>query len=130
GNPIRYRKASVVVGDYNGYIPHPSDYKTTTLTPASLTDLQLYNKTLHKDELLHNAGSKGLNKLKPGVVVQDGLVLHYDFSHESNTSEYKGKAFDYSGNGNHGVLNNFNFTEEDRKSTRVNSSHVSISYAD
>src|SRR5699024_3051057 len=42
----------------------------------------------------------------------DGLVLHYDFSHESNTSEYKGKAFDYSGNGNHGVLNNFNFTEE------------------
>src|SRR5699024_10654859 len=50
--------------------------------------------------------------LKPGVVVQDGLVLHYDFSHESNTSEYKDKAFDYSGNGNHGVLNNFNFTEE------------------
>ena len=90
----------------------PSDYKTTTLTPASLTDLQLYNKTLRKDELLHNAESKGLKKLKPGVVVQDGLVLHYDFSHESNTSEYKGKAFDYSGNGNHGVLNNFNFTEE------------------
>src|SRR5699024_2264401 len=42
----------------------------------------------------------------------DGLVLHYDFSHESNTSEYKDKAFDYSGNGNHGALNNFNFTEE------------------
>src|SRR5699024_6444679 len=83
-----------------------------TLTPTSLTDLQLYNKTLRKEELLHNAESKGLKKLKPGVVVQDGLVLHYDFSHESNTSEYKGKAFDYSGNGNHGVLENFNFTEE------------------
>ena len=112
GNPIRYRKAAVVVGDYKGYNPHPSDYKTTTLTPTLVTDLQLYNKTLHKDELLHNAESKGLKKLKPGVVVQEGLMLHYDFSHESNTSEYKDKAFDYSGNGNHGVLNNFNFTEE------------------
>ena len=94
------------------YSPPISNYKSSTLSPASLTDLQLYNKTLNKDELLHNAGSKGLNKLKPGVVVQDGLVLHYDFSHESNTSEYKGKAFDYSGNGNHGELQNFNFTEE------------------
>lgn len=91
---------------------NPVDYKTTTLSPTSLTDLQLYNKTLRKDELLHNAESKGLKKLKPGVIVQDGLVLHYDFSHESNTSEYKGKAFDYSGNGNHGILQNFNFTEE------------------
>src|SRR5699024_8179739 len=39
-------------------------------------------------------------------------MLHYDFSHESNNSEYKDKAFDYSGNGNHGELQNFNFTEE------------------
>ena len=103
----------VEIGDsVTSYSPSPFDYKSTTLSPTSLTDLQLYNKTLRKDELLHNAESKGLKKLKPGVVVQDGLVLHYDFSHESNTSEYKGKAFDYSGNGNHGVLNNFNFTEE------------------
>ena len=103
----------VEIGDsVTSYSPAPSDYKKTTLSPASLTDLQLYNKTLRKDELLHNAESKGLKKLKPGVIVQDGLILHYDFSHESNTSEYKGKAFDYSGNGNHGVLNNFNFTEE------------------
>ena len=94
------------------FTPAPKDYKTTTLSPTSFTDLQLYNKPLHKDELLHNAESKGLKKLKPGVVVQDGLVLHYDFSHESNTSEYKDKAFDYSGNGNHGELQNFNFTEE------------------
>ena len=93
------------------FTPTPKDYKTTTLSPTSLTDLQLYNKTLHKDELLHNAESKGLKKLKPGVIVQDGLVLHYDFSHESNTSEYKDKAFDYSGNGNHGVLNNFGYAE-------------------
>ena len=102
----------VEIGDsVTSYSPSPFDYKSTTLSPTSLTDLQLYNKTLRKDELLHNAGSKGLKKLKPGVIVQDGLILHYDFSHESNTSEYKGKAFDYSGNGNHGVLNNFNFTE-------------------
>lgn len=91
---------------------NPKDYKTTTLAPSSLTDLQLYNKTLRKDELLHNAESKGLKELKDGVPVQDGLLLHYDFSHESNTSEYKDKAFDYSGNGNHGILQNFNFTEE------------------
>ena len=94
------------------WIRNPKDYQTTNLSPASLTDLQLYNKTLRKDELLHNAESKGLKQLKPGVVVQDGLVLHYDFSHESNTSEYKDKAFDYSGNGNHGELQNFNFTGE------------------
>ena len=96
----------------NKYSPNPQDYKTTSLSPSSITDLQLYNKTLRKDELLHNAESKGLKKLKPGVIVQDGLVLHYDFNHESNNSEYKDKAFDYSGNGNHGVLNNFNFTGE------------------
>ena len=109
----RYRKPKLEKGIVeNAYSSNPKDYKTTTLTPTSLTDLQLYNKTLRKDELLHNAESKGLKKLKPGVVVQDGLVLHYDFSHESNNSEYKDKAFDYSGNGNHGVLNNFNFTEE------------------
>ena len=94
------------------YSPSPDDFKTTEITLPNITDLQLYNKTLRKDELLHNAESKGLKKLKPGVIVQDGLVLHYDFSHESNNSEYKDKAFDYSGNGNHGVLNNFNFTEE------------------
>ena len=94
------------------WIRNPKDYQTTTLSPASLTDLQLYNKTLRKDELLHNAESKGLKQLKPGVVVQDGLVLHYDFSHESNTSEYKDKAFDYSGNGNHGTLQNFGYAEE------------------
>ena len=93
------------------FTPAPKDYKTTTLTPTSLTDLQLYNKTLRKEELLHNAESKGLKKLKPGVVVQDGLVLHYDFSHESNTSEYKDKAFDYSGSGNHGVLTNFAYSD-------------------
>lgn len=109
----RYRKPKLEKGIVeNAYSSNPKDYKSTTLTPASLADLQLYNKTLRKEELLHNAESKGLKKLKPGVVVQDGLVLHYDFSHESNTSKYKDKAFDYSGNGNHGELQNFNFTEE------------------
>lgn len=98
--------------NFREWLSAPEDYKTTSLSPTSITELQLYNKTLRKNELLHNAESKGLKKLKPGVVVQDGLVLHYDFSHESNNSEYKGKAFDYSGNGNHGALSNFNFTEE------------------
>ena len=113
GTMLEYKELQVFEGDYSQfYSSNPKDYKTTTLSPASLTDLQLYNKTLRKEELLHNAESKGLKKLKDGVVVQDGLVLHYDFSHESNNSEYKDKAFDYSGNGNHGVLQNFNFTED------------------
>ena len=113
GTMLEYKELQVFEGSHSKfYSSDPKDYKTTTLSPTSLTGLQLYNKTLRKEELLHNAESKGLKKLKPGVVVQDGLMLHYDFSHESNTSEYKDKAFDYSGNGNHGVLNNFNFTEE------------------
>ena len=113
GTMIEYKELQVFEGSHSKfYSSNPSDYKSTALTPASITDLKLYNKTLHKDELLHNAESKGLKTLKDGVVVQDGLILHYDFSHESNTSEYKGKAFDYSGNGNHGVLQNFNFTED------------------
>lgn len=113
GTMLEYKELQVFEGDYSQfYSSNPKDYQTTSLSPTSLTDLQLYNKTLRKDELLHNAESKGLKKLKPGVVVQDGLMLHYDFSHESNISEYKGKAFDYSGNGNHGKLYNFNFTEE------------------
>lgn len=41
--------------------------------------LQLYNRPLLKNELLQNAESEGLKTLKAGVVVQDGLVLHYDF---------------------------------------------------
>src|SRR5699024_4810019 len=93
------------------FTPAPEDFQTTSLSPLSLSNLQLYNRSLRKNELLHNAESKGLKELVDGVVVQDGLVLHYDFSHESNTSEYKDKAFDYSGNGNHGTLQNFNFTE-------------------
>lgn len=108
----RYRKPKLEKGIVeNAYSSNPKDYKTTTLSPTSLAGLQLYNKTLRKDELLHNAESKGLKKLKPGVVVQDGLVLHYDFSHESNASEYKDKAFDYSGNGNHGTLQNFAYSD-------------------
>ena len=94
------------------WTPAPEDFQTSSLSLSSLSNLQLYNRPLRKDELLHNAESKGLKELVDGVVVQDGLVLHYDFSHESNTSEYKDKAFDYSGNGNHGELQNFNFTEE------------------
>ena len=110
---VHFEKLMLVKNDIaSPYSPAPEDYKTTSLSPSSLSNLQLYNRPLRKDEILHNSESKGLKELVDGVVVQDGLVLHYDFSHESNISEYKGKAFDYSGNGNHGVLNNFNFTEE------------------
>lgn len=44
--------------------------------------------------------------------VKDGLVLHYDFSGMTNDDESKGIARDLSGNGNHGTLQNFNFTPE------------------
>ena len=44
--------------------------------------------------------------------VKDGLVLWYDFSGMTNDDESKGIAKDLSGNGNHGTLQNFNFTPE------------------
>src|SRR5699024_9801236 len=44
--------------------------------------------------------------------VKDGLVLHYDFSGMTNEDETKGITRDLSGNGNHGTLQNFNFTPE------------------
>lgn len=108
------KKIKLEVGDNPNpiYSPAPKDYKTTSLSPSSLSNLQLYSRPLLKDELLQNTESEGLKELKEGVPVQNGLVLHYDFSKESNTSEYKSKAFDYSGNGNHGTLQSFNYTAE------------------
>ena len=44
--------------------------------------------------------------------VKDGLVLHYDFSGMTNNDVSKDIARDLSGNGNHGTLQNFNFTPE------------------
>ena len=44
--------------------------------------------------------------------VKDGLVLWYDFSGRTNTDGQRGIAEDLSGNGNHGTLQNFNFTPE------------------
>lgn len=44
--------------------------------------------------------------------IQDGLILFYDFSAMTNEDVSKGIAKDLSGNGNDGVLQNFNFTEE------------------
>lgn len=44
--------------------------------------------------------------------VKDGLVLWYDFSGRTNTDGQRGIAEDLSGNGNHGTLQNFNYTSE------------------
>ena len=44
--------------------------------------------------------------------VKDGLVLWYDFSGRTNTDSQRGIAEDLSGNGNHGTLQNFNYTDE------------------
>ena len=44
--------------------------------------------------------------------VKDGLVLWYDFSGRTNTDGQRGIAEDLSGNGNHGTLQNFNYTTE------------------
>ena len=43
---------------------------------------------------------------------KDGLVLWYDFSGRTNADGQRGIAEDLSGNGNHGTLQNFNFTPE------------------
>lgn len=44
--------------------------------------------------------------------VKDGLVLHYDFSGMTNADTSRGITTDLSGNGNHGTLQNFNYTAE------------------
>ena len=44
--------------------------------------------------------------------VKDGLVLWYDFSGRTNADGQRGIAEDLSGNGNHGTLQNFNYTPE------------------
>ena len=44
--------------------------------------------------------------------VKDGLALWYDFSGRTNADGQRGIAEDLSGNGNHGTLQNFNFTPE------------------
>lgn len=42
-------------------------------------------------------------------IIQDGLILHYDFKGKSNEDDNKDIIEDLSGNGNHGTLHNFNF---------------------
>lgn len=44
--------------------------------------------------------------------VKDGLVLWYDFSGMTNTDHNRGTAYDLSGSGNHGTLQNFNYTAD------------------
>ena len=44
--------------------------------------------------------------------ISDGLVLHYDFSGMTNSDKNRGIATDLSGNGNHGTLQNFNYSAE------------------
>lgn len=43
--------------------------------------------------------------------IKDGLVLWYDFSGMSNSFENRDIATDLSGNGNHGTLQNFSYSE-------------------
>ena len=50
------------------------------------------------------------NELVYPNLVKDGLVLWYDFSGRTNADGQRGIAEDLSGNGNHGTLQNFNFT--------------------
>ena len=44
--------------------------------------------------------------------IKDGLVLWYDFSGRTNADGQRGIAEDLSGNGNHGTLQNFNYSAE------------------
>lgn len=62
-------------------------------------------------------GRKVLYSMKRGVVQDpsiptDGLVCYLDTRGKTNTDKHKGTLLDLSGNGNHGTLQNFNFTEE------------------
>lgn len=42
----------------------------------------------------------------------EGLVCYLDARGKTNTDKHRGTLLDLSGNGNHGTLQNFNFTEE------------------
>lgn len=62
-------------------------------------------------------GRKVLYTMKGGVIQDpsiptDGLVCYLDTLGKTNTDEHRGTLLDLSGNGNHGTLQNFNFTEE------------------
>ena len=45
-------------------------------------------------------------------IPMDGLVCYLDARGKTNTDKHRGTLLDLSGNGNHGTLQNFNFTEE------------------
>lgn len=53
---------------------------------------------------------QGENVIYP-TPIRDGLVLWYDFKGKQNTDVIKNVAEDLSGNGNHGDLQNFAYTE-------------------
>ena len=51
-------------------------------------------------------------KLVYPEIPTEGLVCYLDARGKTNTDKHKGTLIDLSGNGNHGTLQNFNFTEE------------------
>ena len=62
-------------------------------------------------------GVEVLYTMRNGKIVDpniptDGLVCYLDARGKYNTDIYKNTLLDLSGNGNHGTLRNFNFTEE------------------
>ena len=68
-----------------------------------------FDVPVHK---LYDHGERGEAELYAGTPIMDGLVLWYDFSLKDNYSPGRERATDLSGNGNHGTLQNFNFTPE------------------
>ena len=68
-----------------------------------------FDVPVHK---LYDHGERGEAELYAGTPVMDGLVLWYDFSMKDNYSPGRERATDLSGNGNHGTLQNFNYTPE------------------
>ena len=68
-----------------------------------------FDVPVHK---LYDHGERGEAELYAGTPIMDGLVLWYDFSLKDNYSPGRERVTDLSGNGNHGTLQNFNFTEE------------------
>lgn len=61
-------------------------------------------------------GRKVLYSMKGGVIQDpsipvDGLVCYLDTKGKSNTDKHRGTLLDLSGNGNHGTLRNFAFTD-------------------
>ena len=78
-------------------------------------------------------GKEVLYTIQNGKIVDpniptDGLVCYLDTRGKNNTDKHKGTLLDLSGNGNHGTLENFNFTESSGYVKDISSGYAGLNF--